>query len=106
MLPNNSLNERRAHTDRRSGTRRAIETATRLPTRRGDVLVLRTAQSFTVHVVGAVSVDGQQDFHGRTNVTYVIDRAAAIAAAEVLVESGRVIFFRDIDTGQWSEVPS
>jgi hypothetical protein len=54
--------------------------------------------------VGPVSHDGQQDFHAQTNVKYEIDRAAAVAEAKALVRPGRRIFFRNIDTGDWSEI--
>jgi hypothetical protein len=74
----------------------------RIPTRRGDVLILRTVQSFTIHVVGRVSEVGQQDFHGHTNLKYVSDYAATEAKA--LVVPGRRIFFQNIDTGDWSEI--
>jgi hypothetical protein len=104
-MPADSLQERRSHGDRRSSARRATEVATRLATRRGDVLVLLTTRSFTVHVVGLVSTDGQQDFHTCTNVKYVLDHAAAIAEAKTLVKPGRRILLRDIDTDRWSEIP-
>jgi hypothetical protein len=75
-----------------------------IPTRLGDVLILRTNQSFTMHVVGEVSNDGQQDFQNQTNTRYVIDRAVAVAEAKALCVPGRRIFLRNIDTGDWSEI--
>jgi hypothetical protein len=78
--------------------------AERIPSQPGDVLILRTDQSFTIHAVGQVSKDGQQDFHGQTNVKYVSDRAAAVAEAKARVVPGRRIIFRSIDTGHWSEI--
>lgn len=75
-----------------------------IPTQLGDALILRTEQAFTIHVVGRVVKDGQQDFLGQADLEYVIDRAAAIAAAKALVMPGRQVFFRDIDTGEWSEI--
>jgi hypothetical protein len=75
-----------------------------MPTQFGDVLILRTHLAFTIHAVGPVSHDGQQDFHAQTNVKYEIDRAAAVAEAKALVRPGRRIFFRNIDTGDWSEI--
>jgi len=79
--------------------------AERIPTYPGDVLILRTTQSYTVHAVGRVSKNGQQDFGSDANVTYEIDHAAALAQAKALVVPGRRIFFRDIDTGDWNEIP-
>lgn len=80
--------------------------AKEIPTRLGDVLILHTAQAFTVYVVGQVSEDGQQDFYGQTVAKYVDNRVAAVAAAKALAESGRRIFLRNIDTDDWSEIPS
>jgi len=75
-----------------------------VPTHCGDVLILLTARSFTVYVVGRVSVDGQQDFHGEANVKYVDDRTTALAEATALVVPGRRIFLLNIDSGDWSEI--
>lgn len=75
-----------------------------VPTQCGDVLILRTAQSFIVHAVGQVTNDGQQDFHAQVDVKYVSTRAAAVVAAKALVGPGRRIFFRNLDTGDWSEI--
>jgi hypothetical protein len=75
-----------------------------IPTRLGDVLILRTTESYTIHAIGRVSKDGQQDFGTETKVEYEIDRAAAIAQARALVVPGRRIFFLDIDTGDWSQI--
>ena len=65
----------------------------RILTQRGDVLILRTEQSFTIYAVGRVANDGQEDFRGEMNVEYVIDYAAAVAEAKRLVVSGRRILF-------------
>jgi hypothetical protein len=73
-----------------------------IPTRVGDVLILRTSRSFTTHAVGQVSQDGQQDFH-KANVKHVSNRAAAVAEAQALVAPGRRIFYLNLDTGEWSE---
>ena len=81
-----------------------VTVAKRIPTQVGDVLVLRTGQSYTTHVVGLIAQDGQQDFQGQTDLAYVDDRAAAVTQAKALVEPGRRIFFRDIDTDDWSEI--
>jgi hypothetical protein len=76
----------------------------RLPTQPGDVLILRTDHSFTIHVIGSVSKDGQQDFASQMNLTFERDRAAAVAKAKMLVAPGCRIFFRNIDSGDWSEI--
>jgi len=76
----------------------------RIPTRLGDVLILRTTQSYAVHAVGPVFRDGQQDFSSEANVTYEIDYEAAVARAKTLVLPAGRVFFRNIDTGDWSEV--
>ena len=75
-----------------------------MPTRLGDVLILLTAQTFTVYVVGPVSQDGQQDFQTSKNMTYVSDRAVAVAEAKARVMPEGRIFFRTLDSGQWSEI--
>jgi hypothetical protein len=78
--------------------------AARIPTQVGDVLILRTEQSFALYAVGQVSKADQQDFCAQVNVNYVRDRAAAVAEAKALVVPGRRVFFRNIDTGDWSEI--
>jgi hypothetical protein len=81
--------------------------ARRLPTQVGDVLILRSDRSFTIHVIGAVSKDGQQDFENQQMpLKYETDRAAAVAQAKALVAPGRRIFFRHLDTGEWSHISS
>jgi hypothetical protein len=75
-----------------------------MPTRRGDVLILLTAQTFTVHVVGLVTQDGQQDFQTSKNTTYVRERADAVAQAKACVMPEGRIFFRNLDSDQWSEI--
>jgi hypothetical protein len=76
----------------------------RIPTHVGDVLILRTTQSYVVHAVGRVSKDGQQDFSSDANVNYEIDYAAAVARAKTLVLPGGRMFFRNIDTDHWKEI--
>jgi len=79
--------------------------AKRIPTHLGDVLILRTTQSYAVYAVGRVSKDDQQDFSSEANVNYEIDYAAAVAKAKALVlPPGGRIFFRNIDTGDWKEI--
>jgi hypothetical protein len=75
-----------------------------MPTQVGDVLILWTHASFTVHAVGRITKDGRQDFDTHVNVRYASDRAAAVADAKALVVPGRRIFFRNLDTGEWSEI--
>jgi hypothetical protein len=75
-----------------------------IPTQVGDVLILRTHQSFSTYAVGRVSKDGQQDFSAHADVKYVNDRAAAMVEAKALVLPGRRIFLWNLDTGDWSEI--
>ena len=87
-----------------------------IPTHVGDVLILLTDESFCVHAVGQVTNEGQQDFdtyerrndhaRGHLNLKYEIEHAAAVAEANAMVATGRRIFFRNIDTGDWSEISS
>jgi hypothetical protein len=78
--------------------------AHRVPTKVGDVLILRTERSFKVYAVGRVAKDDQQDLQGQENVDYVTSRMAAVAKARALVAPGRGIFLQNIDTGHWSEI--
>jgi len=77
--------------------------AKRIPTRRGDVLVL-CSDSIPTYAVGTVSEDGQQDLRGLANVQYLNDRATALAAAKDLAQSGNRIFVLEVDNaeGGWS----
>jgi hypothetical protein len=84
--------------------RKAAHVAERIPTQLGDVLILRTDHSFTLHAVGQVTKKGQQDFDTHVNVKYSSDRAIALADAKALIVPGRRIFFRNLDTGDWSEI--
>ena len=76
----------------------------RIPTHVGDVLILRTTKSYTVHAVGRVTKDGQQDFASGALVKYETDFTAAVGEAKALVVPGHRIFFRNIDTGDWREI--
>jgi hypothetical protein len=78
--------------------------AEHVPTQVGDVLILRTDRTFSVHAVGRVSKDGQQEFRGQADVKYVGDLAAALAEARDLLVPGRRIFLLDMDSGKWSEI--
>jgi len=76
-----------------------------IPTQIGDVLILRTNnRTLSIHAVGPVAKDGQQDFERQRNVKYLGGDIAAMAEARALVEPGRRIFLRNIDTGEWSEI--
>ena len=88
-----------------------------IPTHLGDVLILLTDHSFSIHAVGQVTNDGQQDFdtiyreqrghdhqHEHLDLKYERDRAAAVADAKAMVAPGQRIFFRNIDTGDWSQL--
>jgi hypothetical protein len=78
-----------------------------IPTKSGDILILQTRdRNFSIHAVGPVLKDGQQDFFTGMNVKYVSDRAAAVETAKALANPGQRIFFRNLDTGEWSEIPS
>ncbi len=78
--------------------------AEHVPTQVGDVLILRTERTFSVHAVGRVSKDGQQEFRGQADVKYVGDLAAALAEATDLLVPGRRIFLLDMDSGKLSEI--
>ena len=75
-----------------------------IPTQSGDVLIVRTTQSYTIHAVGRISKDGQQDLCDAANVTHETDYSDAVALAKALVSPGRRIFVRNLDTGDWSEI--
>ena len=77
-----------------------------IPIHLGDVLILRTTQSYTIYAVGRVSKDGQQDFSNEANVKYENDFATAMVQAKALVEPGRRIFMLNLDAGDWSEISS
>ena len=78
--------------------------AMRMPTQRGDVLILETEKGVKIHAVGLVTEDGQQHFHAQRNVRYVNSRVAAIGEAKALVLPGRRIFLLTLESGDWSEV--
>jgi hypothetical protein len=72
------------------------EVAKRIPTLRGDVLVL-CSDTIPTYAVGVVSQDGQQDLRGLANVQYLSDRATALAEAKALARPGKRIFVLDVD---------
>jgi hypothetical protein len=49
---------------------------------------------------------GQQDLGNQTGIKYANDHAAAVAEAKALVAPGRKILLQNIDTNDWSEIPS
>ena len=71
---------------------------------RGDVLILGTTKSFSVFAVGRVSHAGQQDFDGEAHAKYVDDRATAEAEAKPSSHQADGCTFRNLDTGEWSEI--
>ena len=73
---------------------------------RGDVLILGTTKSFSVYAVGRVSRDGQLDFHREAPLKHSSIPDTAVAEAKALVTPGRRIYFRNLDTGEWSEIPN
>jgi hypothetical protein len=79
--------------------------AASIPTEIGDVLILQTDRTFSIHAVGPVVKKGQQDFHGQqVNLQYLTGHDAAVTHAKTLGASGRRIFLRNLDTGGWSEI--
>ena len=74
------------------------------PTEIGDVLILRTSQSYTVYAVGSVATAGQHDFSHSERVRHVLTLAEAVTTAKALVAPGGRIHLLDIDTGKWSEI--
>jgi hypothetical protein len=74
------------------------------PTKIGDVLVLRTRQSYTIYAVGAVARLGQQDFKEQAGVMHVPTHKEAVQAAKSLLGPEGRIYLLDIDTAEWSEI--
>jgi hypothetical protein len=73
----------------------------RMPTRRGDVLILASSQTFRMYAVVTVSADGQQDFGTGINGAHFRELAAALKVAKDLVALGRSVYLVNIDTGDW-----
>jgi len=74
------------------------------PTEVGDVLILRSSQSFTVFVVGLVATAGQTDFSHQQQLDHVATHAQAVKTAKAIVAPHGKIYLVDIDTGEWSEI--
>ena len=77
-----------------------------IPTRVGDVLILRSDKAGNTHAVGAISEDGQQNFRNRMDLKLTRGREKAEAAAKARAVTGGKIYFRDNDTGEWDEIPN
>ena len=75
-----------------------------IPTHFGDVLILTTTKVGSIHIIGAISADGQQDFRSQASVTNVSGRAAAVAKAKSLIAPGGRIFILNNDTKEWETV--
>jgi len=75
-----------------------------IATQAGDVLILHTNSPSPTYAVGAVVLDGQQDFHGGVSVEYVVDGAAAMAKAKALVRPSRRIHLGNLDTREWTQI--
>jgi len=75
-----------------------------MPTRVGDVLILRTQRSFDVSRVALVTVDGQQDLKGKadSDVHSFTDEEAAVTFARSIQARGMAIYVRHLDTNAWS----
>ena len=78
----------------------------RIPTEVGDVLILRTEQTFSIHAIEVVTKTGQQDFRGQVHVKYVRNDEEALTEARAMWVPGRRIFLLDIDSGDWSQISS
>jgi hypothetical protein len=76
----------------------------RRPTEIGDVLILRTTQSYTVYAVGSVSEKGQHNFGHQQAVHHVNNRDEAVKTAKAIVAPKGRIYLLDIDTADWSEI--
>jgi hypothetical protein len=81
-----------------------VAEARQWPTEIGDVLILRTSQSYTLYAVGSVATAGQHDFSHSEPVRHVANHAQAVETAKALVAPHGRIFLRDIDTDEWVQV--
>ena len=75
-----------------------------IPTKPGDVLILRTKVSFTIYAVGSVTLDGQDDFHRDNKIHHVRSHSAAVMTAKALLTPTGRMYLLDIDTDEWSEI--
>jgi hypothetical protein len=81
-----------------------VKKASHPPTQVGDVLILGTTQSYRTFAVGPVLTNGQHDFHGQSDVTYLRDEKSAVILARTRVGAKRDIFLVDIDSGDWRKL--
>jgi hypothetical protein len=72
-----------------------------MPTRRGDVLILVTTQTFTMYAVVTVGADGQQDFGTGISGGHFSELTAAVKRAKGLTGPGGSVYLVNIDTGDW-----
>lgn len=75
----------------------------RIPTQRGDVLILLTLAPAS-YAIATVTIDGQQDFGAGYNVMKVPDFALAMKQARALALPGCRIYLVNVDTGEWTGV--
>jgi hypothetical protein len=79
--------------------------APRIPTEIGDVLILRTTESYTTHAVGLISERDQQDFSQHTKITHLERLSCGGRSWEDPCRNWRANFRGNLDTGAWSEIP-
>jgi hypothetical protein len=76
-----------------------------IPTRRGDVLILSNAQAGGIHFLAIVSQDGEYDVPDSRFCLMCPGSRLALDEARRLVAPGCRIYFRDLDTGYWCQIP-
>jgi hypothetical protein len=79
---------------------------TRPPSQIGDVIIRLTRDSRTSFDVGVVSRRGQADFRPSDDVAQLTTIVLAVQAAKALARPQGRIYLIDIDTHDWSELPS
>ena len=65
----------------------------------GDVLILKTSRTFTIHAIGSVERDGQVDFRRPQKVHHLVSFTEALRPAETMMEVDGRAHLMDIDTG-------
>jgi hypothetical protein len=82
-----------------------MERPARIPTRRGDVLILvTTVPPVAGYALATVCADGQQDFGAGVNETRLAGLGDAMKLATRLLVPGHRIWLSNLDTGEWSMV--
>jgi hypothetical protein len=76
----------------------------RMPTHRGDVLILVTTQNFPTYAVATVGTDGQQDFGRGLNIMHLVSFTEAVKVARTHLLPGSQTYIMNIDTGEWALV--